>query len=190
MAKKKATAKKPKELNEKQKMFCKEYIVDFNATQAAIRAGYSKRTARSQACEHLTKPNIQQEISKLIKERSDKVEFDARQLLQHLVDDVKADISDLFDDENRLKQPHEWPLPFRQGLVGGIDVTQLFEYDTHGNKEQIGIVTKIKLADRTKLKELAGKHVDINAFKDRTEHSVDKTLEDILTTVNGNGQPD
>lgn len=180
---------KPKELNEKQKMFCKEYIVDFNGTQAAIRAGYSKRTAAVQSSEHLRKPNIRVELAKLIKERSDKVGFDAKELLKHLVDDVRADISDLFDDEGRLRQPHEWPLPFRQGLVGGIDVTQLFEYDTHGNKEQVGIVTKIKLADRTKLKELAGKHVDIAAFKERVEHSVDETLEDILSMANGNGHP-
>jgi len=52
-------------LSNKQKKFCQEYIIDLNATQAAIRAGYSKNTARFIACENLTKPNIQQNLAEL-----------------------------------------------------------------------------------------------------------------------------
>ena len=180
---------KPKELNEKQKMFCKEYIVDFNATQAAIRAGYSKKTAHSQGPRLLDNVGVQAEVKRLIDTRADKVGFDAEELLRILAEDVNADVAGLFDDDGVLLQPYQWPERFRKGLVAGLDITQLFERDEHGNKNQIGIVTKIKLADRTKLKELAGKHVNIGAFKDRVEHSVDQTLEDILSMANGNGQP-
>ena len=58
-------AKETQKLNEKQKLFCEEYLIDLNATQAAIRAGYSKKTARSIANENLTKPDIQDYIQKL-----------------------------------------------------------------------------------------------------------------------------
>ncbi len=62
-----------RELNEKQKKFCNEYLIDLNATQAAIRAGYSEKTARSIANENLTKPGIQkyiQELQEGIKKRN------------------------------------------------------------------------------------------------------------------------
>ena len=45
-------------LTEKQKRFCDEYLIDLNATQAAIRAGYSEKTARQTATENLSKPYI------------------------------------------------------------------------------------------------------------------------------------
>jgi phage terminase small subunit len=50
-------------LKDKQRLFCIEYLIDFNQTQAAIRAGYSKRTAYSIGNENLKKPEIQAEIS-------------------------------------------------------------------------------------------------------------------------------
>ena len=54
-----------KVLNPKQKRFCEEYVKDLNGTQAAIRAGYSKKTAKEQASHLLTKINIQQYIKEL-----------------------------------------------------------------------------------------------------------------------------
>ena len=52
-------------LNEKQKRFCEEYLIDLNATQASIRAGYSSNSAKEIGCENLTKPNIQEYIALL-----------------------------------------------------------------------------------------------------------------------------
>lgn len=52
-----------KPLTKKQESFCQEFVVDNNATQAAIRAGYSEKSARAMACENLTKPNIQAQIA-------------------------------------------------------------------------------------------------------------------------------
>lgn len=48
------------ELTDKQARFCEEYLIDLNATQAAIRAGYSEKTAREQAAQNLSKLNIQE----------------------------------------------------------------------------------------------------------------------------------
>lgn len=57
-------------LNAKQQRFVEEYLIDLNATQAAIRAGYSVKTAKEIGCENLTKPNIQEAIAKAMAERS------------------------------------------------------------------------------------------------------------------------
>lgn len=71
-------------LTPKQEQFCKEYLVDLNATQAAIRAGYSKRTAKSQGQRLLTKVDIQKEIQSLMDKRSKRVEIDADWVLMKL----------------------------------------------------------------------------------------------------------
>jgi phage terminase small subunit len=74
------------DLTPKQRRFIEEYVIDLNATQAAIRSGYSKKTARDIGCENLAKPNIAESIAELQSERSkrtgitgDKVVTGARQ---------------------------------------------------------------------------------------------------------------
>ena len=62
-------------------MFCKEYIIDLNATQACIRAGYSEKTARQIGSENLSKLNIQDEIAKLIKNREERMQLTADKVL-------------------------------------------------------------------------------------------------------------
>jgi phage terminase small subunit len=56
-------------LTEKQQMFCDEYLIDLNATQAAIRAGYSEKTARKIGSENLSKPDIREYIDKRMAEK-------------------------------------------------------------------------------------------------------------------------
>lgn len=73
-------------LTAKQEMFCKEYLVDLNATQAAIRAGYSEDSAKEIGCENLTKPNIKEYIDKAMKERSQRVEITADYVLNNIKD--------------------------------------------------------------------------------------------------------
>lgn len=87
-------------LNDKQKQFCREFIVDFNATQAAIRAGYSGKSARSQACELLTKPNIQAFLADLKAKRSKKTQITAERVLQELARIGLSDIGQFINDEN------------------------------------------------------------------------------------------
>ena len=55
-------------MTNKQKIFCEQYVIDWDGTKAAIRAGYSKKTARSIACENLTKPYIKEYISEIQKD--------------------------------------------------------------------------------------------------------------------------
>lgn len=71
-------------LTAKQELFVKEYLIDLNATQAAIRAGYSVNTAKDIGCENLAKPNIQEEIQKAMNERSNRLEITSEYVLSSL----------------------------------------------------------------------------------------------------------
>ena len=71
-------------LTERQKMFCKEYIVDLNATQACIRAGYSEKTAKQIGSENLSKPYLQDEIARLMKSREERVKLTADKVLEDI----------------------------------------------------------------------------------------------------------
>jgi len=73
-----------KKLTPKQKLFCKEYLKDLNATQAAIRSGYSKKTAQQIGADNLSKLVIQTEIQKGADKRSKKVEIDADYVLGNI----------------------------------------------------------------------------------------------------------
>jgi len=87
-----------KKLTDKQKMFVKEYLIDLNATQAAIRAGYSESTAKEIGCENLTKPNIAEAIQEAMSERSEKVEITAEDVLTGIKDLTKL-VSDPVNEE-------------------------------------------------------------------------------------------
>ena len=78
-------------LTEKQKRFCEEYLIDFNATQAALRAGYSQKTAYSIGDENLRKPEIQSEIQTLIRKRSERTGINADIVIKELVKIALAD---------------------------------------------------------------------------------------------------
>ena len=81
-------------LTNKQKTFCEEYMIDLNATQAAIRAGYSARTADVIGCENLGKPNVAEYISGLMVKRSEEMEIDARWVLLEAVKSYKLCIDE------------------------------------------------------------------------------------------------
>lgn len=71
-------------LTAKQEIFCREYIIDLNATQAAIRAGYSKKTANRIASENLSKLDIQKKIQELQQERAERTEITQDKVLKEL----------------------------------------------------------------------------------------------------------
>jgi len=85
---------KGKSLNRRQKTFVQEYLVDLNATQAAIRAGYSTKTARDMGCENLTKPNIQKAIAEAIASRAAKNGMDADATMREIALLASSDMAD------------------------------------------------------------------------------------------------
>ena len=72
-------------LTAKQALFVKEYLIDLNATQAAIRAGYSENSAAVTGCENLIKPNIQNAIQKAMQERKERTEITADSVLKNIL---------------------------------------------------------------------------------------------------------
>lgn len=80
-------------LTTKQERFCEEYLVDLNATQAAIRAGYSKKTARAIAQENLTKPDIQAYIAELQQKVSERTNVTVDKVVKELARIGFADIT-------------------------------------------------------------------------------------------------
>ena len=73
------------ELEEKQKMFCQEYLVDFNGTKAAIKAGYSKKTAAEQASRLLAKVNVQTYLKQLIEKRNERTKITQDEVIADII---------------------------------------------------------------------------------------------------------
>lgn len=130
------------ELTDKQRMFVKEYMRDLNATQSAIRAGYSEDSARAIGCENLTKPNIQEAIAKEMEERTSKVEIDAEYVLSSL----KKVAERCMQEEEVLR----YDFTTKQ-----LEGTGEFKFDSAGANKSL---------------ELLGKYLKL--FTDKTETSV------------------
>lgn len=80
-----------------QQQFVLEYLIDLNATQAAIRAGYSEKTARQQASDLLTKPDIQDAVAEAMAARSKRTEITADRVLCELGKIGFSDLADVTD---------------------------------------------------------------------------------------------
>ena len=78
-------------MTEKQKRFCDEYLIDLNATQAAIRAGYSAKTAKAIGCENLTKPNIQAYIQEQLDRIHEQKTADAQEVIEYLTSVMRGE---------------------------------------------------------------------------------------------------
>lgn len=79
-------------MTDKQKRFCDEYLKDLNATQAAIRAGYSKNSAKQQAQVLLTKPDLQEYVKQQREEMHDDTIADAKELRQTLTSIIRQQL--------------------------------------------------------------------------------------------------
>ena len=84
-------------LTEKQKVFCREYLVDLNATQAYIRAGYSENGASESSCRLLSNVKVQEFIKDKLKEREKRTNINADDLLQYWHDLTYTPMDEMFD---------------------------------------------------------------------------------------------
>ena len=92
------------DLNTKQQLFCIEYLKDFNATQAAIRAGYSKDTARQIGCENLTKLDIQKELGRQIQELLTQAKIPLeKQIFDYWIKRAFYNITDIIGSDGKMK---------------------------------------------------------------------------------------
>lgn len=160
----------------KQEAFVREYLIDLNATQAAIRAGYSARTANEQGARLVANVSVRSAIEAAKSERAKRTEINADWVLRRLHSDATADLSELYDETGNIRPMKDWPMAFRTGLVAGIETVQERDGDDYVT------VRKVKLADRGKLLEMIGRHIGVGAFKDKVEHDVGGTLADLVAS--------
>ncbi|MCW3466515.1 terminase small subunit [Chitinophaga nivalis] len=96
-------------INEKQRRFCEEYLIDLNATKAAIRAGYSEKTAAQIGCENLIKPDIIDYLNIRRSEISEKTEISQEWVMKRLKDisDRCMTVEPVMEFDNNTKSMKE-----------------------------------------------------------------------------------
>ncbi|PZD95226.1 terminase small subunit [Paenibacillus sambharensis] len=171
-------------LTDKQKLFAQEYLIDLNATQAAIRAGYSEKTARAIGAENLTKPDIQELIQQLMVERSKRTEITADMVLREYAKIGFSNISDYLKVEQQ-----EVIVGFEGDAENGkspvrqmVQMVRIYDTDTVA-REKLDAVAEIKqtkegialkLHDKKGALDSIARHLGM--FTDKVEHSGKVTL--------------
>lgn len=154
----------------KQRRFCDEYLIDLNATQAAIRAGYSEKTARKIGQENLTKPDIQEYIQKRTADRVERTEITQDMVIRELAIIAfsnAADYASVIEKEGTDKDGN----PVRYITVEPV----LTETLTEAQKKALAVIKKgrdgfeVKPYDKVRALELLGKHLGL--FTEKVELS-------------------
>lgn len=145
----------PKE--ERQNRFVQEYIIDLNGAQAAIRAGYSPKTAREQASRLLSNVNIQEKIADAQSARNERLEVDQDYVLNRLIQVDQLDIIDILDNTGNFKPINEWSKEWRLNL-SSFEIVETADG---------GFVKKIKFPDKVKNLELLGSHIKVGAWMNK-----------------------
>ncbi len=157
-------AVKPLDLNDKQKKFCIEYVKDFNATQAAIRAGYSEKTAYSIGSENLTKPEIQQFIKLKTQKVEDEYDLSRETIAKKYAQLVHFDIRKLYDEFGQLKPIHE---------LDDDTVTAITGIEVDEDENWAGVKTRTKKFKTSGIKEALDAVARFNGYNmpDKVEQS-------------------
>ena len=149
-------------MTKKQKRFVEEYLIDLNATQAAIRAGYSPHTAKDIGCENLAKPNIAAAISQAMADRSKRTGVNQDRVVQELAKIAFAKITDIVDpDTARIKAD-----------ASEDDLACIQSIKIKPN--EFGTEREVRMYDKRGALVDLGKHLGM--FKDRLELDADMEL--------------
>lgn len=167
----------------KQKRFIEEYLIDLNATQAAIRAGYSPDSAADIGSENLRKPDIRARIDKAMAERSKRTGINQDRVLYELAKLAFINPADVINfDEATVKI---------EAAKADLACIQSVKVKTMLSDKGDMTEREIRLYDKKAALELLGKHLGM--FKDKVELSgsleMEKTkLDDLLQQMRGDGE--
>lgn len=159
-------------LTKKQKIFVDEYLIDLNATQAAIRAGYSTETAAVIGCENLIKPNIKSSIDKALAERSKRTGVNADRIILELAKLAFVNPTDVINmDEATVK-----------GDANRDDTAAISSVKVKTIPTEDGNITEreVKTYDKIKALELLGKHTGMFTDKFKIEGAIPVVIHDDL----------
>lgn len=142
-------AKKAK-LTEKQQRFVDEYLIDLNATQAAIRAGYSVKTANEQGSQNLAKLSIQQAIAEQMAERSKRTGINQDRVVLELARIAFVKMTDLVDSHGRIKD---------NATDDDLACIESVKYKQSESETGSSVEREVKISPKLKALELLGKHL-------------------------------
>lgn len=165
----------------KQARFVAEYLIDLNATQAAIRAGFSRRTARQIGERLLTKVDIAQAIEAAMAERSRRTEITADRVLQEVAKLAFLDIAGAFNADGSLKPLHEID-PDTRAALSGLEVAEITGEDGH----TVGRIRKLKLADKTASLTLLMRHLGMLNDKVKLQGDTENPVALLIREIQGN----
>ena len=166
-----------------QEAYCQSYIkTPENQSQAAIDAGFSPNTAAVKASVMMRDERIQKRIAELMEERNKRNRVSADYVLMRLVEIDQMDVIDILDDEGGLKPISQWPKVWRTSL-SAMDINRIRMAGKDDEDDIESTLQKIKWPDKVKNLELIGKHVDVNAFKERLEVSGTVTIADRMAAA-------
>ncbi|MCM1326950.1 MAG: terminase small subunit [Bacteroidales bacterium] len=137
-------------LTEKQQIFVKEYLIDLNATQAAIRAGYSYKTAAEQGHQLLQKTSVQKAISEAMAERSKRTGINQDRIFLELAKIALAKMTDIVDNQGRIKET---------ATADDLACIESIKYKETKGDAVSSIEREVKLSSKIKAIELIGKHL-------------------------------
>jgi phage terminase small subunit len=144
-----------------------------------------RRLQGRQAIALLTKPHVLARIQQLQAERNQRVQVDADWVLTRLVEELTADVNDILNPDGSVKPVCEWPKIWRTGLVSGIRINELYEFDRNGKQGVIGHLKDLQFSDRIKRIELLGRHIAIGAFRDKVALGSDDPLKKLYAQIQG-----
>lgn len=151
-------------LNDKQKRFCREYVIDLNATQAAIRSGYSKKTCGSIGNALLQKVEIQTFIKKLQVKIQERTEITADKIVQELAKIGFSNIQDLMQEGFEFKDIISLK-PEKSAVIQSVKcctTTRMLGEIQETTKE-----VQVKVYDKISALEKIGRHIGM--FKDKLD---------------------
>lgn len=144
-------------MNDRQRRFVSEYLIDLNATQAAIRAGYSPKTAQEQSSRLLSNVMVQEALSQEQQARSVRTQITQDRVIQEIARLGLSDIRGVFSESGSLLPPGEWSDDL-SAAVASIEVDQRKEPSEDGERYT---VTKLKLWDKNAALEKLCKHLGL-----------------------------
>lgn len=173
-------------IRDRERLFCHEYLVDLNGAAAAARAGYAESRAKVTASELLAKPAVRALIEELKESRLQRVTADADMVLQDLLEFRSADLRHIYDEYGAIKPIHEWP-PFFSRL-GVVSIKSKEEFETvDGQRILTGYIREVRWENKTKVLELLGRHIQVNAFREQVSHDVADPLRQLYEALAGRG---
>lgn len=168
-------------LTAKQQCFVAEYLVDLNATQAAIRAGYSEKTAADIGCENLSKPAIQAAIAAAMEQRAQRTQVTQDFVICELMKIARANMMDYMQAGANGDPYLDFSQLTKEQAAALAEVTVDDYVEGRGeNSRQVKRV-RFKLYDKRAALVDLGRHLGM--FTDNVKHSGGVTLEGLLEKI-------